>query len=63
MNQKYIVKFEYGYLEQVYKYDERDFIIRNIDDIIRAINPEMLEQVEKSFETMVIAFGQAAKEL
>ena len=40
MNQKYILKFEWGPLEQAYKWDEYDFT--NLEDFISKINSSTL---------------------
>ena len=37
MNQKYIIKFEMYNLEQTYKLSELDYIIRDVEDVKKAI--------------------------
>ena len=52
MNQKYIVKFEKGNLEQSYKISEIDFIISGIDDIKKVINESLITSVLLRFQQM-----------
>ena len=52
MNQKYIVKFEKGNLEQSYKISEIDFIISGIEDIKKVINESLITSVLLRFQQM-----------
>ncbi len=52
MNQKYILKFEYGPLEQSYKFDELSFAGQ--DDFINQIKAsELIAQTESRFMEMI----------
>lgn len=52
MNQKYILKFEYGPLEQSYKFDELNFA--GIDDFVEQIKSSILiSQSESRFQEMI----------
>jgi hypothetical protein len=52
MNQKYIIKFENGSLEQAYKISELDYLISNVSDIEQIINQGLLQHVDKIFDYM-----------
>jgi hypothetical protein len=49
-NNRYILKFEQGYLEQTYKIDQ--FEITNEQDLNKLINDELINPVLQLFETM-----------
>lgn len=51
MNQKFIIKFEQGTLEQVYKIAEAD-IIGGIDGVFEMLDDEFLKSVETAFFLM-----------
>lgn len=52
MNQKYILKFEYGPLEQSYKFDELNFA--GIDDFVEQIKSStLISQSESRFQEMI----------
>lgn len=52
MNQKYILKFEYGPLEQSYKFDELNFA--GIDDFVEQIKSStLISQTESRFQEMI----------
>ena len=52
MNQKYILKFEYGPLEQSYKFDELSFVGQ--DDFINQIKASnLIDQTEARFMDMI----------
>ncbi len=52
MNQKYILKFEYGPLEQSYKFDELSFASQ--EDFIEQIKvSELISQTELRFNDMI----------
>ncbi len=52
MNQKYIIKFENGSLEQAYKISELDYLISDVSDIEQIINSGLLKHVNDIFESM-----------
>jgi hypothetical protein len=52
MNQKYILKFEYGPLEQSYKFDELSFTSQ--EDFVEQIkSSELISQTELRFNDMI----------
>jgi hypothetical protein len=52
MNQKYILKFEYGPLEQSYKFDELSFSSQ--DDFVNQVKAsELIAQTEIRFNDMI----------
>ncbi len=52
MNQKYILKFEYGPLEQSYKFDELSFTSQ--EDFVEQIKAsELISQTELRFNDMI----------
>lgn len=59
MNQKYIIKFETGSLEQIYKISELDFIIKDLNDIEQIINETLLNEASKIFVQMNETFRTA----
>lgn len=58
MNQKFIVKFEQGTLEQVYKIAETD-VIGGIDGIFEMLDETFLKEVETTFAAMRRNFIEA----
>ena len=52
MNQKYIIKFEQGNLEQAFKVSELDYIITGIDDIKKIISAEFINAILQRFTEM-----------
>ncbi|MEC3879668.1 hypothetical protein [Parapedobacter sp. 10938] len=60
MNQKFIVKFEQGALEQVYKIAEAD-MTDGVDDVFQLIDAEFTEAVSKNFAEMRKSFVAAYK--
>lgn len=52
MNQKYILKIEWGNLEQNYKISEFDYAIGSETDIVQMVNEEFLSDVATIFEQM-----------
>lgn len=51
MNQKFIIKFEQGTLEQSYKIAEVD-VVGGIDGVFEMLDEDFLKQVETTFSTM-----------
>lgn len=52
MNQKYILKFEMGHLEQNYKISEIDYGITTLDEVKKIANESFLNAVEGNFHVM-----------
>jgi hypothetical protein len=59
MNDKYIVRFEAGMMEQAFKFDASE--VKGLDDLKKIINPEFIEQVRKRFNEMYLQYSGAAK--
>lgn len=55
MNQKYIIKFEQGNLEQTYKIAEAD-ILNGVNGVFEILDEEFINKVLKSFADMRNAF-------
>ncbi len=60
MNQKFIIKFEQGTLEQSYKIAEAD-IIGGVNGIFELIDEAFLKTVEETFQQMRSSFVEAYK--
>lgn len=58
MNQKYIIKFEQGGLEQTYKISEMD-IIGDVNGVFELIDEQFLQSVKTNFEVMRTSFKEA----
>jgi hypothetical protein len=57
MNQKYILKFEFGPLEQSYKFDELDFFGQ--EDFIQKVNSSnLISQAESRFKEMMVDLNE-----
>ncbi|MCW3075647.1 MAG: hypothetical protein JWO32_256 [Bacteroidetes bacterium] len=52
MNDKYMVKFEAGPMEQIFKFSVED--IKNVDNLKSKINAEFIETTRKRFNEMFI---------
>lgn len=52
MNQKFIVKYEQGNLEQNYKIGQLDFIINDVEDIKKIIEGQLTEKALAIFKIM-----------
>jgi hypothetical protein len=61
MNQKYIVKFEQGQLEQSYKLSELDLTGGGANEIFQIIDEEFMTTVSDRFKTMRTDFTAAYK--
>jgi hypothetical protein len=55
MNQKFILKFEQGPLEQVYKVSEMD-VTGGVDGVFQLVDDVFIKAVETQFECMRSAF-------
>lgn len=60
MNQKFIIKFEQGTLEQSYKIAEAD-IIGGVNGVFELIDEAFLKMVEETFQQMRSSFVEAYK--
>lgn len=58
MNQKFIIKFEQGGLEQTYKIAESD-ITDGVNGVFQLIDDEFTQVINAAFEQMRKAFVQA----
>lgn len=61
MNQKYIVKFEQGTLEQSYKLSELDLSGGGANEVFQILDEEFIATVVERFKTMRLDFSQAYK--
>ena len=59
MNQKYIVKFEQGTLEQSYKLSELDLSGGGVNEIFQIIDEVFISTVVERFKVMRSDFAQA----
>jgi len=59
MNQKYIVKFEQGTLEQSYKLSELDLSGGGANEIFQILDEAFIETVVSRFASMRTDFSQA----
>jgi hypothetical protein len=60
-NGRYLIKFEYGLLEQTYKVSELD--LTSEDDIAEIVSDAFVEKVMARFLEMERDFGQALSEV
>lgn len=61
MNQKYIVKFEQGTLEQSYKLSEIDLSGGGANEIFQILDEEFIATVVERFKSMRTDFSEAYK--
>ena len=59
MNQKYIIKFEQGTLEQSYKLSELDLTGGGADEIFQLLDEEFIATVVERFKSMRTDFSAA----
>jgi len=59
MNQKYIIKFEQGTLEQSYKLSELDLSGGGVDEIFQMLDEEFINTVVNRFKEMRRDFSAA----
>lgn len=52
MNEKFIVKFEAGPMEQAFKFDNVD--VKGVENLKKLITPEFIETVRKRFNEMFL---------
>ncbi len=60
MNQKYIIKFEQGNLEQSYKIAEAD-IVNGVNGIFEILDEEFINRVVQNFDLMRSGFNETYK--
>lgn len=58
MNQKFIIKFEQGNLEQSYKISEMD-IIGGVNGVFELLDEQFYTEVDKTFNLMRSSFNSA----
>lgn len=56
MNQKYIIKFEQGNLEQSYKISEAD-IVNGVNGVFEILDEEFINAILANFDTMRSSFN------
>jgi len=56
MNDKFIVKFEAGSMEQVFKYNQVE--VRGLDGLKRIINADFIEKTRSRFNDMFLQWKQ-----
>ena len=61
MNNKYIIKFEQGQLDQSYKLSELDLSGGGVNEIFQIIDEEFMTTVVERFKTMRSDFSAAYK--
>jgi hypothetical protein len=61
MNQKYIIKFEQGQLEQSFKLSELDLTGGGANEIFQILDEEFIATVVERFKTMRSDFSAAYK--
>ncbi|MDB5021367.1 MAG: hypothetical protein JWQ28_2494 [Pedobacter sp.] len=61
MNQKYIIKFEQGTLEQSYKLSELDLTGGGANEIFQILDEEFIATVVERFKAMRVDFSKAYK--
>jgi hypothetical protein len=59
MNDKYLVKFEAGPMEQVFKFSIDE--VKNLDNLKKVVNEEFIEQCRLRFNDMFLQLKAATK--
>lgn len=62
MNQKYLIKFEKGGLEQTYKISEFDYLISSVEEVKKAISQEFIHRVSRMFDEMQKNLSETLKD-
>jgi hypothetical protein len=57
MNEKFIVKFEAGPMEQAFKFENAD--VKGLENLKKLITPEFIEEVRKRFNEMFLQMKNA----
>lgn len=57
MNDKFIVKFEAGPMEQAFKFENAD--VKGVENLKKLITPEFIEEVRKRFNEMFLQIKNA----
>jgi hypothetical protein len=56
MNEKYIVKFEAGQMEQIFKYNQVE--VKGLDGLKKIINTDFIEKVRNRFNDMFLQWKE-----
>ena len=59
MNDKYIVRFEAGMMEQAFKFDTSE--VKGLDELKKIVNTDFIETVRKRFNEMYLQYTTAPK--
>jgi hypothetical protein len=62
INQKYIVKFERGMLEQTYKFSELNYLIPDVNTLIHCINTEFINKIIELFNNQEELYYQLTEQ-
>lgn len=57
MNEKFIVKFEAGPMEQAFKFENSE--VKGLENLKKLITPEFIEEVRKRFNEMFLQMKNA----
>ena len=57
MNDKYVVRFEAGMMEQAYKFDTSE--VKGLDELKKIVNTDFIETVRKRFNEMFLQYKAA----
>lgn len=57
INEKFIVKFEAGPMEQAFKFDNAE--VKGVENLKKLINPDFIETVRKRFNEMFLQMKSA----
>ncbi len=57
MNEKFIVKFEAGPMEQAFKFENSE--VKGLENLKKIITPEFIEEVRKRFNEMFLQMKNA----
>jgi hypothetical protein len=57
MNEKFIVKFEAGPMEQAFKFENAE--VKGLENLKKLITPEFIEEVRKRFNEMFLQMKNA----
>ena len=61
MNEKFIVKFEAGPMEQAFKFENAD--VKGVENLKKLITPEFIEEVRKRFNEMFLQMNSSTSSL
>lgn len=57
MNEKFIVKFEAGPMEQAFKFENSE--VKGLENLKKIITPEFIEEIRKRFNEMFLQMKNA----